>query len=151
MIKWTKTHTELQALLKKEIEAMRQLLGNMHQEEVFIVQKDKTYLPQLMNERAKLIAQLTSLRLDRVAATERLESLENHTNSNLEDLLPPNDENSCDILILRDQMLALLDRIHLQSSRNEMLSHLEAYQPAPQKKGKISVATLPPDDYNSTE
>jgi hypothetical protein len=148
MPQWTNTHTQLQDLMKKEIEAMRKLLENLHQEEVFIVQKDRTYWSRMMEERTGLIADLSELRQSREATTEKLESMEHSHGASLEDLLPPDNENSWDLVSLRDQILALLDRISLQSSRNEMLTHLEAYQPAPQKKTKISIATLPQDDYN---
>lgn len=149
MIKWTETHTRLQELMKKEIEAMRRLLGNLHQEEMFILQKDKTYWGQLIEERTTLISELSDLRQTREATTEKLESMHNMPHTTLENLLPPDNENSWDVVSLRDQILTLLDRINLQSSRNEMLNHLEAYQPAPKKKAKISIATLPPDDYNN--
>jgi hypothetical protein len=148
MVKWTETHTELQNLMKQEIEAMRNLLGNMHQEEVFILQKNQHYVKELMEERLHLISTLSLIRQNREDATEKLASMVDLPHSNLEELLPPENENSWEIISLRDQIAALLDRINLQSSRNEMLVHLEAYQPAPQKKKKISIATLPTDDYN---
>lgn len=153
---WTKHHTDLQNLLKKEIDTMRQLLGNLHQEEMLIVQKETSYLNQLMEERGHLIEQLSYLRQDRIAATGVLEAVNNSCpNVPLEELLPPDNENSCEVLALRDQMLALLDRMNLQCSRNEMLIHLANHQPAPQplpaKKAKISIATLPPEDYNNRD
>lgn len=153
-IEWTEHHTELQNLMKKEIDAMRELLGNLHQEEILIIQKEMAYWNQLMEERGHLIQQLSHLRQNRIITTETLESL-THSQSNvpLENLLPPEHENSWELLALRDQMLALLDRMNLQCSRNEMLTHLAnhqqpALQPLPEKKAKISIATLPHDDYN---
>jgi hypothetical protein len=149
---WTELHTELQNLLKKEIDAMRELLGNLHQEEILIIQKDMSYWNQLMEERGLLIHKLSSLREDRLSTTETLESRSHfgHSNVSLEELLPPDNENSWELLALRDQMFALLDRMNLQCSRNEMLTQLARHQPAPQfqpeKKAKISIATLPPED-----
>ena len=148
MLKWTETHAELQNLMQQEIEAMRSLLGNMHQEEIFILQKNQNYIKELMDERLHLISTLSLIRQNRESTTDKLAAMADLSHSNLEELLPPENENSWEIISLRDQILALLDRINLQSSRNEMLIHLEAYQPAPQKKKKISIATLSSDDYN---
>lgn len=150
---WTELHTELQTLLKKEIDTMRELLGNLRQEETLIVQKDLSYWNQLMEERGRLINSLSYLRENRISITESLESKTNFSQSNvpLEDLLPTNNENSWELLALRDQMFALLDRMNLQCSRNEMLTQLARHQSAPQlqpeKKAKISIATLHPEDY----
>jgi hypothetical protein len=147
--KWTQLHTQLKDLMQREMETMRQLLANMHQEEMFIITKDKTYWNQLMEERALLIGQLSGLRQDRQSATESLLSICN-SSSNIEEVLSPEDENTSEILFLRDQILALLDRMNLQSSRNQMLVQLEihqaALQPLPEKKNKISIATLPPEE-----
>ncbi len=155
---WTQHHTDLQNLMKKEIDTMRELLGNLHQEEMLIIQKEMAYWNQLMEERGHLIQQLSYLRQDRVATTGILEAINHsHPNVPLEELLPPDNENSYELLALRDQMFALLDRMNLQCSRNEMLTQLAHHQAAPQhhpehlpeKKAKISIATLPPEDYNN--
>lgn len=148
MLKWTETHIELQNLMKKEIEAMRRLLGNLHQEEVFILQKNPSLIKDLLEERIRLISDLSLIRQRRESTIEKLSDTTCLPLSNLEELLPTENENSWEMVILRDQILSLLDHIHLQKSRNEMLIHLEAYQPAAKKKKKISIATLSPDDYN---
>jgi flagellar biosynthesis/type III secretory pathway chaperone len=154
--KWTQYHTELQNLMKKEIDVMRELLGNLHQEEMLIIRKEMAYWNQLMEERGHLIQQLSHLRQNRIFTTETLESL-NHSHANvpLEELLPPDNENSWELLALRDQIFALLDRMNLQCSRNEMLTQLARHEAVPQrlpeKKAKISIATLPPEDYNNRD
>jgi hypothetical protein len=157
---WTEHHTALQNLLKKEIDTMRELLGNLHQEEILIIQKEMAYWNQLMEERGHLIQQLSHLRQDRMYTTEILESM-NHSHANvpLEELVPPDNENSWELLAMRDQILALLDRMNLQCSRNEMLTQLAHHQascqnhpgPQPEKKAKISIATLPPEDYKERD
>ena len=38
---WNETHLQLQDAMKKEIETMREILGNMKEEEHFLVHKDK--------------------------------------------------------------------------------------------------------------
>jgi hypothetical protein len=149
---WTPLHTELQTVLKQEIDTMRELLGNLHQEEILILQKDMSYWNQLMEERGRLIIKLSGLREYRISTTASLEAHCSHINAPLEALLPPDDENSSELLALRDQMFALLDRMNLQCSRNDMLTQLARHQEAPQpqqmQKQKISIATLPPEDYN---
>src|SRR5579863_5186365 len=107
---WTQHHTDLQNLLKKEIDAMRQLLGNLHQEEMLILQKETAYWNQLMEERGHLIEHLSHLRQDRMYTTGILEAMNNaHPNVPLEQLVPPDNENSWELLAQRDQILALLD------------------------------------------
>ena len=153
---WTEHHTDLQNLLKKEIDTMRELLGNLHQEEMLIIQKEMAYWNQLMEERGHLIQILSHLRQDRIYTTEILESM-NHSHANvpLEELVPPDNANSSELLGMRDQILALLDRMNLQCSRNEMLTQLAHHQTSPQhqpeKKAKISIATLPPEDYKDRD
>lgn len=150
-IQWTEAHEHLQAVMKRELETMRQLLANMSLEEQFILRKEQRYWGPMMEERTQLIAQLSEIRQNRIVVIEQLESLTHHTNAPLEELLPPQDTNSWEILSLRDQMMTLLDRMNLQSSRNEMLLHLAkapaAPQLAPQKKAKTTLATLPPEGY----
>ncbi len=151
---WTQHHTDLQNLMKKEIDAMRELLGNLHQEEMLILQKETAYWTQLMEERGHLIEHLSHLRQDRMYITGILETMNQaHANVPLEQLVPPDNENSWELLAQRDQILALLDRMNLQCSRNEMLTQLARHQAAPElqpeKKAKISIAMLPPEDYNN--
>lgn len=151
---WTKHHIKLQNLMQKEIHAMRELLGNLQYEEMLILRKELSYMNQMMEDRGRLIQTLSDLRQERNATTAILESL-NHAASDapLETLLPQDHENSWEVLMLRDQMFALLDRMNLQNTRNEMLTqlahHQSTLQPLPEKKAKISLATLPPEDYNN--
>ena len=156
---WKETHTVLQQSMKKEIETMREILANMHQEEASLISRDKTAWAQVMDERSKLLARLGDLRDTRLQATQKLQTLAcPHGTSEeipLENLLPMDDESSCETLFLRDQMMALLDRMNLQNNRNDLLSRISErpeslqpqLQPQPKKrKNKISVATLPPKE-----
>lgn len=157
---WIETHHQLQQSMKKEIEAMREILANMHREEQSLVFNDKKTWDLLMQERADLILRLSDLRDLRLQATQKLELLafpnEKPEKISLEKILPLEDENSCETLFLRDQLIALVDRMNLQSARNEILLKLseqeERYpqtqmEALPQgKRKKISIATLPPKD-----
>ncbi len=153
-MEWTKIHDDLQLVMKRELEAMRQLLDNMNLEEQFILRKEKKYWSSMMEERTHLLEELSAIRQDRTIATEKLEALTRHANAPLEELLPQQDTNSWEILSLRDQMVTLLDRMTLQTSRNEMLLQLAqapVLAPAPQSKKKIAIATLPPEDYKERD
>lgn len=140
-MQWTETHVDLQRVMKRELETMRQLLDNIHLEEQFILRQETHYWGSMMKERADLLEQLSVIHQKRVVVTKQLGA------APLEELLPPQDVNSWEILSLRDQMATLLDRMALQTSRNEMLQHLAVAQP--QNKKKIAVATLPLKDYKS--
>lgn len=158
----TDIHNKLQESLKKEVETMRELLANMRQEEISLLTNDRTSWNHVMEQRAQLIAKLSDLRTVRIQSVKQLEAITFPTGKPeevpLEELLPSDDENSCETLSLRDQMMALIDRMNLQLSRNEMLSHVtrEQTQPQPQPmpqehKKKISIATYPPEEYDREE
>ncbi len=151
-MEWTETHNYLQLIMKRELETLRQLLENMNLEEQFIVRKEKQYWNAMMEERNQLHQQLQIIRKDRIAATEKLEAIAHQENASLEELLPVQDTNSWEILLLRDQTATLLDRINLQTSRNEMLVQLiRTPTPLPQSKKKIGLATLPSEDYKEED
>ncbi|MBP7075138.1 MAG: hypothetical protein KBA81_07130 [Rhabdochlamydiaceae bacterium] len=152
-IEWTEIHDNLQLVMKRELETMRQLLDNMNLEEQFILRKEKKYWGSMMEERAHLIDQLSEIRQSKLIITEKLESITQRSNAPLEELLPEAHTNSWEVLSLRDQMVTLLERMNLQTSRNEMLMQLERI-PAPQVnkvKKKISIATLPSEDYKEKD
>lgn len=153
-MEWTETHDHLQEVMKRELETMRQLLDNINLEEQFILKREKKYWTSMMEERTSLIQQLSEIRQNRLLITERLEAILHHPSSALEELLPTQHTNSWEVLSLRDQMVTLLDRMNLQTSRNEMLLHLAqapALAPLPQSKKKISIATLPSDNYKERD
>lgn len=154
---WTATHTQLYQLMKKEMETMRHLLENMHQEEFFILKKEKTYWVEMMKERAQLISELSYLRKHRLLTIEILESKLFPSISPIafENLLPVDHDNSWEILILRDQISALLDRLNLQTTRNQLLTQIDEYHMSPDKslsnasKKKTMTTTLPIEKDNT--
>ncbi len=149
-IKWTEIHDNLQLIMKRELETMRQLLDNMNLEEQFILRKEKKYWGSMMEERAHLIDQLNEIQNSKLVILQKLGSYAESSNASLEELLPVEHTNSWEVLSLRDQMVTLLERMNLQTSRNEMLMQLERI-PAPQVKKKISIATLPSEDYKEKD
>jgi hypothetical protein len=146
-------HNDLRRMMEMEIETMREILANMHQEEVSLVQKDKTAWSHVIQERSNLMEKLGDLREKRLSTTEDLKKIffpqGNTETITFEEIIPCQGEESCDLLILRDQITALIDRLHLQHSRNEALFYLSNAEletsPAP-KKQKNRIATLPPEE-----
>jgi len=146
-MQWTETHDYLELVMKRELETLRQLLENMHMEEELIRRKEKKYLGRLMQERERLLEQLEAIRLDKVYIIKKLAALFSRQEVPLEELLPPASGASFEILSLRDQMAALLDRVSLQKSRTEMVKSLVEAQLKRSPKKKIAVATLSPEEY----
>ena len=152
---WTEMHEKLQQSMKKEIETMREVLANMHQEEQSLLINDKSSWSRVMEERSALILRLSDLREERLHTTEKLQLMAFPQgvpeDVPLEDLFPPQDLLSCETLTLRDQLMALVERLNLQSGRNEILFNLSQHpmreEPQVQPhKPKISIATLPPKE-----
>jgi hypothetical protein len=143
-------HNDLRRMMEMEIDTMREILANMHQEEVSLVQKDKATWSHVIQERSNLMEKLGDLREKRLSTTEELKKIFFPQGSvdtiAFEDIIPLE---NCDLLILRDQITALIDRLHLQHSRNEALFYLSNAEletiPAP-KKQKNRIATLPPEE-----
>ena len=125
MTSWNDTHLQLQDAMKKEIETMREILGNMKEEEHFLVHKDKAAWHYTIQERTQLFNRLTEVQKNEQKLAISLQQMVLPHSGNelrsLEEILPRDDENRSETLSLRDQILALIDRMNLQSSRNEML------------------------------
>jgi uncharacterized protein with von Willebrand factor type A (vWA) domain len=148
---WQNLHVSLRDGLQKEIYLMRELLSNMHQEEVSLILHDTGSLDQILQQRSQMLEKLSSLRLHRQETTEKIEKIisANHKNPSLDEILPPNEEMSTEILSLSDQLMALTERMNLQHSQNQRLAehpdhnHYPPLQPSPQTrpKRKASVAT----------
>lgn len=94
---------KLKESIQKEIILLRELLGNFLQEEISLSRLDKSGWTQLMQ--------------DRFTLTEQIKQIRNTRNLEVTQIKEP----SCDILYLSDQLLALLQKIHEQTSHNENL------------------------------
>ena len=148
---WQALHISLRDDLQKEIHLTRELLSNMHQEEVSLMLHDPGSLNQILQQRSQMLETLSSLRLHRQETTEKIEKIAStcHKNPSLDEILPPNEEISTEILCLSDQLMALTERMNRQHSQNQRLaehpdhSHYAPLQPSPQTrpKRKASVAT----------
>jgi hypothetical protein len=134
----------LKLSMQKEVNMMREILSNMHREELSLQFNDKTSWEHVMIERAEMIDRLGTLRQKRMSATELFEKQSSYE-----------DNEAIEILTLRDQIVALAERMNLIKCRNEYLSqHLVLQEhpssqtslPTPQiqrPKRKSSIATYP--------
>lgn len=148
---WEATHEALNLALKKEIEIMREVLANLHQEELSLLESDALQWQKVMQDRSNFVMQLHNLRLERMTTTETLTKLAVILGK--EEILPTNEASSCEVLTQLDQLTALLERTNLQNCRNDALfdqvrqkEELPLYcnYPHPlhtKKKRKTSVAT----------
>ncbi|MES2345275.1 MAG: hypothetical protein V4494_04995 [Chlamydiota bacterium] len=137
----------LKLSMQKEVNMMREILSNMHREELSLQFNDKTSWEHVMIERAEMIDRLSMLRKTRMLHTEQFEKE-----------APYADNESVEILSLRDQIVALAERMNLIKCRNEYLSqHIVIQQGAPSRtiqpareaqrlKRKTSIATYPPKE-----
>jgi flagellar FlgN protein len=147
---WQTLHISLRDDLQKEIHLTRELLSNMRQEELSFILQDTGGLNQILQERSEMLEKLSTLRLHRQETTAKIEKIASakHKNPSLEELLPPSEEISTEILSLSDQLMALTERMNRQHSQNQRMtkypdhSHLQPLEPSQARpKRKASVAT----------
>ncbi|NGX59958.1 MAG: hypothetical protein KR126chlam3_01118 [Chlamydiae bacterium] len=119
--KWENAHKTLNSSLKMEISMMREVLANLHQEELSLLENDHAAWAKVMCQRSEQIVLLRSHRFSRMDATVELTKCAVLLEK--KEMLPHNEESSCEILSKLDQLIALLDRINLQNCRNEVLFH----------------------------
>lgn len=147
---WQTLHDTLKEGLEKEIRLTRELLSNLHQEEVSLMLHDAGSLNQILQMRHPMLESLSSLRLNRLKTTERIEKIASTKNKSpsLEEILPPNEASTAEILLLSDQLIALTERMSRQSTYNQRLTKNADHSYAPQPvlearpKKKASVTTL---------
>lgn len=117
--KWEKAHKILNQALAKEVHLMREVLSNLHQEELALLEKNQSKWKKVMRSRSDLVLDLGKQRMDRMKATVELTKC--CIILNREEMLPHDEESSCEILSKLDQIFALLDRTNLQNCRNAAL------------------------------
>src|SRR4029078_7708234 len=109
---WNNLHDVLKETLKKEVSMMRELLANMHQEEVSLLLNDQGTVHELLHERCLIVERLGSLRTTRLEATNKIEKIaSNESPPTLREMFPLEEETSTEILSLRDQLMALTEQM----------------------------------------
>lgn len=149
---WQTLHDTLRDGLEKEIRITRELLSNMCQEEISLMLHDTGSLNQILQMRSQMLETLSSLRQNRFKTTQEIEKIASRKTKHpsLEEILPPNEEISTEILSLSDQLMALTEKVNRQYTQNQRLSEHgdhSAYPPLQaiaqnRPKRKASVATF---------
>lgn len=117
--KWENAHLNLNASLANEIHLMREILASLHQEELALLESDFKRFSEIMEERSDFVLQVRQQRQERMDSTALLTKIA--VEQNKAELLPPEEESSCDVLTKLDQLIALSERINLQNCRNDAL------------------------------
>jgi len=116
---------ELKNALQREISLMREILSNLHEEELALLSRDLKGWDRVMANRSDMVAELHLLRIKRLEATAVLQGKAPETKPlseiPLDQLIPLEDESSCELFTLLDQLIALMDRLNLQNCRNDQL------------------------------
>lgn len=111
---------ELKKSMQNEVTIMREILSNLLQEEVSLIQHDKTFWVYLMQNRFFMIEQVREFRVNRINATEKLIALSEE--KTLEKISWSEKETICEIPLLLDQLITLSEKINTQNIRNQILS-----------------------------
>lgn len=148
---WDEAHLQLRLSLQKEISALREVLANLCEEELSLQLNDQAKIEQVLSDRSQMIDRLNHLRSEREDSTKLLEKIFGRP-ATFEELFPIDEPENCEILSLRDQLLALIERINQQNSRNQHVhGHPYPHQiakPTPQPKKKTYLETIDPLDHN---
>lgn len=155
----TRAYDQIRAFMQQEVAMMREILANLHEEELSLLAGDQAGWAKAMQHRSDMIIELGTLRASRHNAIKQLEELTSQRlkrkHVTIDDLLPVQDTNSSEIRSLLDQVIALVDRLNLQNSRNDYLFYqaktltkmpLQCEYPHPQQQArtarrKITVTT----------
>ncbi|MBS0605814.1 MAG: hypothetical protein KF898_01820 [Parachlamydiales bacterium] len=127
--RWDQLHEELRTTLQKEIFLMRELLANLHQEELSLMLQDHGTYRQLISQRSDMVEKLSHLRVFRTKTTQQIFALlgKKTSSSDYEQIFPDTEEISCEILNLRDQLMALTEKMNRQQTRNQHLTEHPEY------------------------
>ncbi len=127
MMTIAKAYDQLKGPMQKEIALMREILANMHEEELSLLASDKKSWVRTMQIRSDMVVELYFLRKERNLLTQQLEELtraqlqRKETPLSFDELLPVKETSSSEIRSLLDQIIALIDRMNMQNSRNDAL------------------------------
>lgn len=120
----------LQSIMSTEIDIMRDVLGNMLDEQEAILHNNTEALKLVLADREPRIFRMNEAREQRIEIVKELsKSLGGEVSNDeqmgkqidLDVLLDQVDSDSIEILSLRDQILALLEQMNTQNARNSYL------------------------------
>lgn len=123
--------SSLRDALAREASVLRELLDNMHEEQEAILRGDAETLKLVMTHREPLMAALFECRTKRLRAIQNMpfaRSLDgNLSDEMVETLATDGCPTSCEILSLRDEILAIIERVKMQNERNRYLLQNKVY------------------------
>lgn len=121
---WDELHIHLRDNLHQEVRLARELLSNMHQEEVSRLLSDQGTLNQVLSQQFHLFERLSQLRLWRQEMTGQIEKMvvDGKKLLSLDTILPPLEETTAEILSLTDQLVSLTERMNRQHCHNQHLA-----------------------------
>jgi flagellar biosynthesis/type III secretory pathway chaperone len=120
----------LQSIMNTEISIMREVLGNMLDEQGAILHNNTEALKLVLSDREPRIFRMNEAREQRIEIVKELsKSLGGEVSHDgqmgkqidLENILNQADSDSIEILYLRDQIVALLEKMNTQNTRNSYL------------------------------
>ncbi len=122
------TKKTLKEVMSREIRILRELLGSMYEEQQSHLTNNIEVLKTLLKDRERLLSAMAKEREDRLQLIAHLYKLlkgkeleKNDEHESLDILTEYASAESCEILMLRDQMLALLEQMTEQGNRNNYL------------------------------
>ena len=116
---WFQAQEDLKESMQEEITTMRDILSNILQEEIALLNHNKTSWKDLMQSRFYMIEKVKFVRKNRMDATQKLIALSNE--KVLNKILAGDEEEECEITFLLDQLIALSEKINSQNTRNQFL------------------------------
>ena len=121
---------KLEVLMRREISILRELLGNMQEEQNALVSNDVEGLKNIMDTRHPLMDLMLQVRQQRLDVFNILAELRDipiasfeHSSAGLESSLLWDciGDECCEIISLKEQIIALLEKIQIQSNQNNYL------------------------------
>jgi flagellar biosynthesis/type III secretory pathway chaperone len=121
---------ELKEVMKREVSILREMLGTQSEEQQAILTNDTETLQRVMKGQEGVMAALLERRKHRIALMHDI--VEGHPHYNLErskgndevaeSLIYKHGSDDCELLVLREQMLTLMEQIKVQTERNGYLT-----------------------------
>jgi flagellar biosynthesis/type III secretory pathway chaperone len=119
----------LKEIMNREVRLLRELLASLYEEQQAHLSNSAEQIKQLLKTRENLTGQIANERENRLSTVKRLQDLLGISDpQNTEDehdtlsiLMDNASSISCEILSLRDEMLALIDQMTQQGNRNNYL------------------------------
>ena len=114
---------QLKETMEREIQVMRELLSEVHEEQHALLNNNVDALKAITLHREEVMQTLLQHRQRRIDIVKALTGNDATEEEALPELLEGDDVLKCGILSLRDQLLELLLQVQQQTSRNNYLIH----------------------------